>query len=50
MWRKFHSEELHNLYISPNIASVFNSRRMVCEGHVVHMENMSKAYKIVVKT
>jgi hypothetical protein len=27
-WRKFHNEELHDLYCSPNIIRVIKSRRM----------------------
>jgi hypothetical protein len=27
-WRKFHNEELHNLYSSPNIVRQVKSRRM----------------------
>jgi hypothetical protein len=27
-WRRLHNEELHNLYASPNIVTVINSRRM----------------------
>jgi hypothetical protein len=27
-WRKQHSEELHNLYFSPNIIRMIKSRRM----------------------
>jgi hypothetical protein len=27
-WRRLHSEELHNLYASPNIIRMIKSRRM----------------------
>jgi hypothetical protein len=27
-WRKFHNDELHSLYSSPNIVRVIKSRRM----------------------
>jgi hypothetical protein len=27
-WRRLHQEELHKLYVSPNIDRVFKSRRM----------------------
>jgi hypothetical protein len=27
-WRRLHNEELHNLYVSPNIVMVIKSRRM----------------------
>jgi hypothetical protein len=33
-WRKFHSEELHNFYSSPNITIQIKSRRMRWTGHV----------------
>jgi hypothetical protein len=33
-WRKFHNEELHDLYSSPNILRVIKSRRMRCAWHV----------------
>jgi hypothetical protein len=31
---KFHNEELHNLYLSPDIIRQVKSRRMRCEWHV----------------
>jgi hypothetical protein len=34
-WRKFHNDELHSLYSSPNIVRVIKSRRMRWAGHVV---------------
>jgi len=33
-WRKLHSEELSDLYISPNIFRVIKRRRKNWEGHV----------------
>jgi hypothetical protein len=36
-WRKFHSDELHSLYSSPNIVRVIKSRRMWWAGHVARM-------------
>jgi hypothetical protein len=36
-WRKLHSEELSDLYSSPNIVRVVKSRRMRSAGHVVRM-------------
>jgi hypothetical protein len=37
-WRKFHNDELHNLYSSQNIVRVIKSRRMRWMGYVTHME------------
>jgi hypothetical protein len=34
-WRKLHSEELHNLYSSPDVIRMIKSRRMRWAGHVV---------------
>jgi hypothetical protein len=36
-WRKLHTEELHNLYSSPNIIRMIKSRRMRWEGYVARM-------------
>jgi hypothetical protein len=36
-WRKLHSEELHNLYSSPNIIRMIKSRRLRWAGHVARM-------------
>jgi len=36
-WRRLHSEELHNLYPSPNIIRVIKSIRMIWVGHVAGM-------------
>jgi hypothetical protein len=33
-WRKLHNEELHNLYSSPDIIRMIESRRMRWAGHV----------------
>jgi hypothetical protein len=48
-WRKIHSEELHNLYASPNIIKVIKVRRMRCAGHVARMVDMRNAYKILLE-
>jgi hypothetical protein len=37
-WRELHNEELHNLYSSPSISRMTNSRRMRWVGCVVRME------------
>jgi hypothetical protein len=36
-WRKLHSDELHSLYLSPNIIMVIKSRRIRWAGHVARM-------------
>jgi hypothetical protein len=33
-WRNLHNEELHNLYSSPSIIRIINSRRKMWAGHV----------------
>jgi hypothetical protein len=47
-WRKLHFEELHNLYSSPSIIRVINSRRMRRAGHIARMGEKRNAYKILV--
>jgi hypothetical protein len=47
-WRKLHSEELHNLYSSPDIIRHVKSRRMRWAGHVARMGEERKAYKVLV--
>jgi hypothetical protein len=48
-WRILHNEELHNLYSSPNIIRVIESRRMRCAGHVGRFGEIRNAYKILVE-
>jgi PAS domain-containing protein len=38
-WRELHSEELHNLYSSPNIMRQGKSRRIRWAGQRTHMED-----------
>jgi hypothetical protein len=47
-WRKLHSEELHNLYSSPDIIRQVKSRRMRWAGHVARMREERKVYKVLV--
>jgi hypothetical protein len=47
-WRNLHSEELHNLYSSPNIIRQIKSRRIRLAGHVAHMGEERKLYKVLV--
>jgi hypothetical protein len=37
IWRKMHTEELHNLYPLPSIMRMIKSRRMKMAGHVAQM-------------
>ena len=46
-WRRIHSEELRNLYRSPNIVRVIKSRRLRWTGHVAKMEESRSAFKIL---
>jgi hypothetical protein len=47
-WRKLHSEELHNLYSSPDIIRQVKSRQMRWAGHVERMGEDRKVYKVLV--
>jgi hypothetical protein len=47
-WRRLHHEELHNLYASPNITTVMNSRGVRWAGHVIRMGDMINVYSILV--
>jgi hypothetical protein len=40
-WRKLHNEEANDLYSSPNIVRVINSRRFIWEGHVARIGDRS---------
>jgi hypothetical protein len=48
-WRKLHSEELHNLYSSPNIVKVIKSMRMRWLGNVACIGEMRNVRKILVE-
>jgi hypothetical protein len=47
-WRKLHTEELHNLYSSPDIIRQVKSRRIRWAGHVSRMGEGRKVYKVLV--
>jgi len=47
-WRRLHSEELNDLYCSPNIVRVIKSRRMRWAGHVAHMGEERGVYSVLV--
>jgi hypothetical protein len=41
-WRKQHSEEMHNLYSSPNNIMMIKSRRMSWAGYLTHTQGDMK--------
>ena len=43
-WRKLHNEELSDLYCSPNIVRVIQSKRMILAGHVACMGGKDEVY------
>jgi hypothetical protein len=47
-WRKFHNDELHSLYSSPNIVRVIKLRRMRWAGHVARMGEGRGVYRVLV--
>jgi len=47
-WRKLHNGERNDLYSSPNIFRVINSRRMRWAGHVARMGDMRGLYMVLV--
>jgi hypothetical protein len=48
VWRKLHTEGLHNLNSPPSILRIIKSRRMRWAGHVTRMRDMRNAYRILV--
>ena len=47
-WRKLHTEELNDLYASPNIVRMIKLRRMRQAGHVVCMGERRGVYRVLV--
>jgi hypothetical protein len=47
-WRRLHNEEFYNLYTSPNIIRVNESRRLKWTGHVARMGQTRNAYDTLV--
>ena len=47
-WRKLHTEELNDLYSSPNTVRVIKSRRMRWAGHVACMMEGRGVYRVLV--
>jgi hypothetical protein len=46
-WRKLHTGELHNLYLSPDIIRQIKSRRMRWVEHVARMGERRKLYRVL---
>jgi len=47
-WKRWHNEELNDLYSSANIVRVIKSRRMRWAGHVARMGEKRGAYRVLV--
>ena len=47
-WRRLHNEETNDLYSSPSIVRVINSRRMRWAGHVALMGEERGVYRVLV--
>jgi len=47
-WRRWHNEELNDLYCSPNIVRVIKWRRMRWPGHVARMGEERGVYRVLV--
>jgi hypothetical protein len=47
-WRRLHSEELRNVYVSPNVIRVIKSRRVRWACHVTRVREMRNVYRILV--
>ena len=47
-WRKLHSEELNDLYSSPNTVRVIKLRRMRWAGQVARMGEKRSVYRVLV--
>jgi hypothetical protein len=47
-WRELHSDELHNLYSSPNIVRMMKSRRMRWARHVARMGERRDIFRVLV--
>ena len=46
-WRRLHNEELNDLYSLPNIVRVIKSRKMRWAGHVAHMGENRRVYRVL---
>jgi hypothetical protein len=48
-WGKFHDEELHNLYSSPNIIRMIESMMMIWAGHLARMGEKRNSCGVLVR-
>jgi galactose-1-phosphate uridylyltransferase len=48
-WRKLHNEEHNDLYCSPNIFPMIDSRRMIGARHVARMGDDGGEYGVLVE-
>jgi hypothetical protein len=46
-WRTLHNEQLHDLYSSPSIIRIVQSRRMRWAGHVARMGEKRNVYRLL---
>jgi hypothetical protein len=46
--RKWHIEEIHNLYFLTKVIGMIKSRRIKCARHIVRMEDIRNAGRILV--
>jgi hypothetical protein len=46
LYYELHTQELHNLYFSPNMIRVIKSKRMIWAGHVARMGETRNAYRM----
>jgi hypothetical protein len=47
-WRRLHNEQLYDLYSSPNIIRMIESRKLRQAGHVARMRDRRGAYRVLV--
>jgi hypothetical protein len=47
-WRRLHTEELNDMYFSPNIVQAIKSRRMTWVGHVASIGEGRGVYRVAV--
>jgi hypothetical protein len=48
-WRRLHNDELHDLFASPNIIRVIESRKIKLAGLIARMAEMKNEYRILVR-